>query len=261
MNFKKISIIVISLNTKKEFKKTIESVLNQKYSNFELIVIDGLSIDGTIDYIKQIKKKITKLVIERDSGIYDAMNKGIKLAESDWTIFMNSGDVFNSNFTLNNCCKFFNDSNDVIYGNTKVITKIFNYFVKATKFNKSSNKMSFCHQSSFTKTKVLKSLNFNAQYKLSADFDLFMKLLLKNKKFSKKEITISNIMNEGMSDRNRFSVFLENYKILNNLNVNFFLKFSVVIDILYFFFSSTIKYFLPKKVIIFLLKKKYKIKG
>ena len=261
MYCKKVSIIVVSLNTITEFKKTVESILNQKYKNFELIVVDGLSVDGTINYINKIREKINKLIIEKDLGIYDAMNKGIKLADSDWTIFMNSGDVFDSRFTLSKCSKFFNTSAQVIYGNTKIVTDSFSYLVKAKKFNKFSNKISFCHQSSFTRTNFLKYFKFNTEFKLSADFDLFMNLLFKNKKFSKKEIIISNIKNKGVSDKNRIGVFLENYKIVKKFNAKFFVIFFILIDVLYFYFSSVVKYLLPNKIIIFLLKKKYKIIG
>ena len=88
-----ISIIVVSLNTKKDFLKTLNSILNQKFSSYEIIVIDGDSSDGTKDEIENNKRNISKYIIEKDQGIYDAMNKGINISKGRWIIFLNSGDI------------------------------------------------------------------------------------------------------------------------------------------------------------------------
>ena len=88
------TIIIVSYNTKNEFIKTLNSVKRQTYKKYEVIIIDGYSNDGTIDLIKKIKDKRINFLIEKDNGIYDAMNKGIKKAKGEWTIFLNSGDVF-----------------------------------------------------------------------------------------------------------------------------------------------------------------------
>ena len=97
----KFSIIVVSLNTKNDFVKTINSIYNQRYNNFEIILVDGNSNDGTILEINKLNKKIKKKIIEKDKGIYHAMNKGIKHITSDLTIFLNSGDIFNNRNILN----------------------------------------------------------------------------------------------------------------------------------------------------------------
>ena len=122
MHSKKFSIITISLNTLSDFKKTINSINSQTYKNFEIIVIDGMSSDGTIEEIKNKKNYFSKYLIEKDNGIYDAMNKGINFANSDWTIFLNSGDTFfdeNSLFIVNSI-----DTNnyDIVYGKTVINT-------------------------------------------------------------------------------------------------------------------------------------------
>ena len=88
------SIIVVSLNTKKKFLKTIKSIKKQRFRNYEVMIVDGKSIDGTINEIKKIKNKKIKYIIEKDKGIYDAMNKGVAKSLGDWIIFLNSGDIF-----------------------------------------------------------------------------------------------------------------------------------------------------------------------
>ena len=85
----KFSIIVVSLNTKIDLIKTLNSIFKQKYKKYEIIVIDGLSTDGSIEYIRKLKNKNICKIIERDKGIYDAMNKGIKKAKNKWTILVN----------------------------------------------------------------------------------------------------------------------------------------------------------------------------
>ena len=89
-----ISIVVVSLNTKNDFVKTISSIEKQEYKNYEVIIVDGDSIDGTKNEIIKKKKIISKTIIEKDKGIYHAMNKGIKVSSGRWIIFMNSGDIF-----------------------------------------------------------------------------------------------------------------------------------------------------------------------
>ena len=89
---KLISIIVVSLNTKKDFLKTIKSIQKQVYKDYEVIVVDGKSTDGTVEEIKKLKDKKIKYIIQKDNGIYDAMNKGIQLAIGKAISLINSDD-------------------------------------------------------------------------------------------------------------------------------------------------------------------------
>lgn len=92
MNKPTVDIITVVLNRKTEFEKTINSIFRQRYVNLNLIVIDGGSVDGTIDLLKLNSDKIKFWMSEPDSGIYDAMNKGLKHSEADYVWFINSGD-------------------------------------------------------------------------------------------------------------------------------------------------------------------------
>jgi glycosyltransferase involved in cell wall biosynthesis len=96
----KISIITVCYNSAKTIERTFQSVRKQTYSNIEYIVIDGNSIDNTLKIIENYKDIITKVISEPDKGLYDAMNKGIKLAKGDIIGILNSDDVFYSNKTL-----------------------------------------------------------------------------------------------------------------------------------------------------------------
>lgn len=111
----RISIITIVFNGKDEIEKTIQSVINQSFNDCEYIIIDGESSDGTLDVIKKHSSKISKIVSEKDNGIYDAMNKGISYANGEWLCFMNAGDTFADDFVLE---RIFNMQID---GDTKFI--------------------------------------------------------------------------------------------------------------------------------------------
>ena len=105
----KVSIVTVSLNAKKEIQGTIESVLSQTYPLIEYILIDGDSTDGTIDIVKTYKERISKLLVEKDHGVYDAMNKALSMATGDFLIFMNAGDKFVAEFTVENAMRSVRD--------------------------------------------------------------------------------------------------------------------------------------------------------
>ena len=177
------SVIVVSLNTKEKLRNTLESIYKQKINreNYEIIVVDGMSIDGTQEEILKKDNKIDKLIIEKDSGIYDAMNKGIKYSKGEWIIFLNSGDLFYNNYVLKKIysCKI--NENDIIYGDTIVDNKKFLYRVNGKLFNENSINIPFCHQSCFVKTNILKKNNFDLKYKICSYFNFFTKIYKKKK--------------------------------------------------------------------------------
>jgi glycosyltransferase involved in cell wall biosynthesis len=97
---RKITVITVVYNDRVNIAKTIESIISQDYLNFEYIVVDGASTDGTLEIINCYKSSIDEIISTRDNGVYDAMNKAIKLANGEFLIFMNSGDLFFSSSTL-----------------------------------------------------------------------------------------------------------------------------------------------------------------
>ncbi|WP_265360305.1 glycosyltransferase family 2 protein [Leptospira levettii] len=113
----KLSIITIVLNNKSFLKHTIESVINQTYSNIEYIVIDGGSTDGSVEIIQSYGSKINTWISEKDSGIYNAINKGVSLATGEWICILNAGDRLANENTINHLFKdSISDEIQVVYG-------------------------------------------------------------------------------------------------------------------------------------------------
>ena len=115
----KISVITINYNNKEGLEKTIESVVNQSLQDFEYIVIDGNSTDGSQEILEKYTAKISHAVSEPDTGIYNAMNKGIKAATGEYILFLNSGDEFYATQSLEKAAEHLTGE-DIIYGNLDV---------------------------------------------------------------------------------------------------------------------------------------------
>ena len=252
----KFSIIVVSLNTKILFLKTINSILKQKYKNFEIIIVDGQSTDGTQNIILKKKKYFSKYLIEKDKGIYHAMNKGISLSKGEWIIFMNSGDIFFSKFTLQNISKKNLNRYDVIFGDTVIDHKFMNVYSKSYYFQKKTVTMPFCHQSALVKHDYLRKNKFNLKYKLSSDFNFFLNSYFKKKFFFRYNKPISIVEASGQSDVNRQKVLSENIKIFyikkSYLNIFILIYFKI-----FEFIKTLIKFLLSKKLIKYVYKIKY----
>jgi glycosyltransferase involved in cell wall biosynthesis len=105
----KISIITVVWNNKETIKDAIDSILNQTYKDIEYIIIDGASTDGTIEIVKSYGDKITKFISEPDKGLYDAMNKGIKLATGNIIGILNSDDFYIDKFVIEKVIKTFKE--------------------------------------------------------------------------------------------------------------------------------------------------------
>lgn len=134
----KLSIITVVLNDRSGLDKTIKSVLCQNFDSIEYIVIDGGSIDGCVELIRQYRESIDYYVSEKDNGIYDAMNKGLSFANGEWVIFMNSGDVFVDCTILQNVFSRNFDA-DFIYSDV--------FFLKGGLFECSKERRRIVHQS------------------------------------------------------------------------------------------------------------------
>ena len=176
-----VTIITVVFNDKENLEKTIFSVANQKFKNFEYIVIDGGSTDGSLEIIQKYNHLIDHWVSEKDEGIYDAMNKGLSLAKGSWVNFMNCGDSFHDSSVLQNV-KFDQLTNyTIIYGSAKIFNKK-NKFLKILKPLKLNlrNLIFFgtrivCHQAVFYNNHF--KFRFPKKYKLKGELYSYFEYL------------------------------------------------------------------------------------
>lgn len=257
---KTLSIITVSKNTRKDLIKTIKSIKKQSFSDYELIVVDGLSSDGSESYLKN-EKRINKLIIEKDQNIYDAMNKGIKVATGKWMHFLNSGDIYYNKNTLKNIFKKNKDTNakEILIGNYLINNRNRLIKKKGGLLNKMSNSMNFSHQSAFVRSKLQKKNLFNLKYTIAADFDFFYKMFFKNKNFSLIDKTICIVKYGGLSDTQRLKCISQVYKIITIRNNSFFIKLLIFNRFIYSFFSLSVKAILPKKIVNYIYEVKFKL--
>jgi len=233
------SIITVVLNKEKTIEKTIKSVLGQSFKNFEYIVIDGDSNDKTLSIIKKYKKKIKKIVSEKDKGIYDAMNKGMKLSTGQYICIVNCGDILTKN-SLKLINKYIkkNPSIDFIFGSVKKFWGIVHGY-RPNKIHYSWGFYSSHSTGFFLKNVSAKKVGlYNIKYKYHADYDYFYRMIVKYKMkgISTKKNEITGIFERGgYSSTIPFrKLFFEDLKIRLDNNQNIFL---IIIIYIYKFFK------------------------
>lgn len=191
MGMPKISIITVCLNAKATIENTFHSIFSQIYKNYELIVIDGGSTDGTLDIIEHYKARISP---ERfyhssgsDNGIFDAMNKGIKVASGDFLFFLNANDVFNNEFVLDQVASILtqNPEAKILFGDIDYISEAGESQIQTFDNIKTDFSLIFnniCHQSMFYNRSLFETFgDYPAEYKIYSDWDFNIKCLVKNK--------------------------------------------------------------------------------
>lgn len=203
------SIIIPTYNSALTVQKCIESILNQTYKNFEILIIDGVSTDNTIEIIRLYNDSRINILSEPDKGIYDAMNKGIKVAKGEWTYFIGSDDSFYDENVLEYIFAEINKQKvDVIYGNVLMAetNKIYDGEFDNEKFLKGDL---ICHQAIFYRKKIHYDLGFyNTKYKVLADHNLNLKWFFSKKhKHAYINRIIANYSINGFSSDYKDTIF------------------------------------------------------
>jgi glycosyltransferase len=184
----KISIITVAFNSAETIKDTIESIISQDYNNIEYIIIDGGSKDGTIDIAKQYSEYIKYFSSESDNGIYDGMNKGIKVATGDVIGILNSDDFYPNSFVVSNVAKSFEKHScdavygDLVYVKADDVAKITRYW-QAGEYSTSKIKNGWMlpHPTFFVKKDIYSRYGlYDTDLKSAADYEMILKLLYKH---------------------------------------------------------------------------------
>ena len=204
-----LSIITITYNNLEGLKRTAESILSQTYKDFEWLVIDGGSKDGTKEYIESLERQPDYWCSEPDSGVYDAMNKGIAKATGEYLLFMNAGDSFYKETILKDVYKNFPQA-DIVYGDA-----MFHYAHRTREMKHPDQltldyfcRCSLCHQATFIRASLLQKCGgYSTDYRIVSDWRQWIVWLKDGRSFVHLPLIVCNYMMDGLSSINvRLSV-------------------------------------------------------
>ena len=219
----KFSIITVTYNAGKVLEDTIQSVISQTYRNVEYIIVDGKSKDNTLEIADKYRDHISKVVSEPDKGLYDAMNKGIRLATGDYLCFLNAGDELHDNQTLQQIVHTLKGTAlpDVIYGETAIVDKEGRFLhmrrlSAPEKLHWKSFKqgMLVCHQAFFARRELAVKHLYDLKYRFSADFDWCIRIMKQSKYLHNTHLTLIDYLNEGMTTQNHKASLKERFRIM-----------------------------------------------
>jgi len=213
-----LSVITVVYNNIRDIERTMLSVLTQTYPDVEYIIVDGLSTDGTLRIINRYRNLLAKVISEKDEGIYDAMNKGLAAAKGDYVIFMNSGDEFYDNDTVE---KVFATARgaDIYYGETEMINEDGESLGRRRhetpeQFTWESFKygMNVSHQAIYVKRSLAEP--YDRRYALSADIDWIIRAAMKAHKIVNVKQYVAKYLVGGMSKAKHRKSLMERFAIM-----------------------------------------------
>lgn len=216
-----ISIITVTYNASSTITQTLKSVDEQTFTNYEHLIIDGLSKDSTLEILERTPSSLRVVYSEKDNGIYDAMNKGISIAKGKYLIFLNAGDCFHSRETLQHIADTItkNDFPGIVYGQTQIVgpdgERIADRHLTAPEhlsYKSFANGMVVCHQAFIALARLVPL--YNLDYRFSADYDWCIQCL----QHSRKNVLVPEILidylQEGTTTRNHRASLKERFKIM-----------------------------------------------
>ncbi|MEG0037849.1 glycosyltransferase family 2 protein [Bacteroides sp.] len=216
-----LSIITVTYNAEQVLETTLQSVISQTYHHIEYILIDGASKDRTLAIAEKYRDRIQLLISEPDRGLYDAMNKGIALATGEYVCFLNAGDSFHQDDTLQQMMQSIKGRElpDVLYGETALVDGK-GHFLRMRRLSapevltwKSFRQgMLVCHQAFIARRTLMQP--YNLSYRYSADFDWCIRILKKAKTIHNTHLTLIDYLDEGMTTQNRKASLMERFRIM-----------------------------------------------
>jgi glycosyltransferase involved in cell wall biosynthesis len=251
----KISIITVTYNCVSVLTDCLNSVASQSHNNIEHVVIDGASTDGTLSLLNSKKDQLSILVSESDDGIYDAMNKGIKIAKGDIIGFLNSDDFYANNEVISKVVSEFKKEPsldacyaDLIYVNQSNTSKIVRNF-KSSEFRQGLFSKGWCppHPTFFVRRSVYERYgNFDLNYRIASDVDLMMRFLEIHKIKSRHipEVWVKMRMG-GTTNKNFKNIWAQNQEVLSSFDKNG-LSVNLIIFVIYKIFSRFKQFFTRK---------------
>lgn len=248
-----LTIITVCYQAKDAVRSTIENILKQTWKQFEYLIIDGASSDGTSTLLEQYIPVFSKAGIhfrftsEPDHGIYDAMNKGTSLSHGKWLLFLNAGDLFADEHVLEQIFHT-NPSAQILYGDTLCIYQGNTRRYPAQPLSHLEYEMAFCHQSAFMRRELLLEHPYDLSYKVCADHEFFLSMYLQKKSFEYFPCLISVYEIAGYSDKNKFLAHKEKHRMQKELGI-FRFSFSWFFREIIFYLKQGVKQLFGQKLI------------
>ena len=214
-----ISIITITFNADSCLQPTMESVNAQTFRDFEHLIIDGASSDDTLRIARSYPD--TRILSEKDAGLYDAMNKGIRMARGKYLLFLNAGDAFHSKNVLAAYGRRALEGDDIIYADTVIVDadrKILGprHLAAPERLTVDSFKqgMLVCHQAFMVRKEI--APEYDLTYRFSADYDWTIRCMRngKERRFTNLNLIAIDYLSDGMTDRNRMKSLRERFQIM-----------------------------------------------
>lgn len=217
----KLSVITVTYNAEKTLERTLKSVSGQTYPYVEHIVVDGKSEDHTVSLIQKYGNSALKWVSESDKGLYDAMNKAVTMTTGDYLCFLNAGDTFYTDDTVERMMNSFEAASppDIIYGETAIVDDSGKFlFMRRLSVPETLSWKSFkqgmvvCHQAFIVKKTIFEP--YSLDYRFSADVDWCIRMMKKSRRIHNTHLTLINYLNEGVTTANRKASLKERYRIM-----------------------------------------------
>ena len=212
-----VSIITACYNSANTLQKTIQSVLNQKFKDFEYIIIDGGSTDGTVEVIKRYKEHLAYWVSEPDDGIYAAWNKALTHASGKWIVFLGSDDCFVDNHVLSDLMGLADTNIDFVFGKHALIAitgVVVNVCGRPWNFAQMKQWMSVSHPGALHNRKLFEVFGkFDESFKIAGDYEFLLRVAMHKRINSRFLDRVIVHMNLGCSHNNAKLAFKENYRI------------------------------------------------
>jgi glycosyltransferase involved in cell wall biosynthesis len=196
-----VSVVTVVRNDAQGIARTMDSVAAQDYSPIEYVVVDGASTDGTGDVLQRREAEIDHWISEPDAGIYEAMNKGVRLASGDYVCFMNAGDCFASEDTISRMFVPLPEA-ELLWGDCIIRSDRGEEYDSARDVLPHLHRqMTVCHQSLFTRRAALLGRPYNEHFRIAADYDFLCERILAGASYEYKPVPVSRINDRGASAR------------------------------------------------------------
>ncbi|MBQ5584714.1 MAG: glycosyltransferase [Ruminiclostridium sp.] len=239
----KITVVTVTYNAEQTLERTLQSVASQTYSRVEHLIVDGLSVDGTLSLIQEYAEDNSvcdtpheiQFIREPDSGLYDAMNKAIDNANGDYLVFLNAGDKFHSDDTLERVVETVSSVHGnefdeatwpaVLYGETDIVDDN-GVFLRHRRLQTPEtlswrsflSGMLVCHQSFYVRTDMARQFHYNLRYRFSGDFDWCIRIMKdaqqQGQSLFNTRMVLTDYLSEGMTTKNHRKSLLERFRIM-----------------------------------------------